>query len=247
MGSDRTHLCFVDEAGDEGHARGTRWFVVAGVVAHVADVTRVADAVSQMKADVKSQPQQALHFRNLNHVNRKHVAASLGRMAEATVIAVASDTYAIPEPKGPRLYRPRNWLYHYMTRYLLERVAMVAGYDATVDVYMSNKGTLRYEHLEEYLRRVQQDDAKLKRIRALKPQQPTQSLGIQLADVAASSIFFAFEPDRFGRREEDYIRALAPRLWRQGMTLVGNGIKLMGTTAVQAEYVAGECSWLRTL
>jgi hypothetical protein len=44
--------------------------------------------------------------------------------------------------------------------------------------------------------------------------QPNRVEQLQLADVSASAIFQAFEPDQFGNTETRYLTELAPRLYR---------------------------------
>jgi hypothetical protein len=245
-----SHIAYLDESGDEGQGRGTRWFVLAAVVCALADAPTLESTLTKLKVDVGGNAKSILHFRQMNHTNRKHVATGLGSLDCVKVIAVVSDTSKIPPPGATwSEVRPRNWLYHYMTRYAIERIVRaVRSVGGTgVEVVMSNKTTLTYDHLRAYLKRLQKDDDSLKLVTELKPRLPTQSDGLQLADIAASSTFFAFEPDRFGSREEAYVRAIAPRLWRSGSTLIGAGLKFMGTSAVQTAYVDGECAWVKTL
>ncbi|WP_083828259.1 MULTISPECIES: hypothetical protein [Protofrankia] len=42
--------------------------------------------------------------------------------------------------------------------------------------------------------------------------QPSRVEGLQLADMAASATFPAFEQDQYGNTEDRYLRELAPRL-----------------------------------
>lgn len=242
-----SHVCFIDESGDEGLARGSRWFVLGGVVCRTGDIGQVDALVNAIKSDVGNNGTQVLHFRNLHHTNRKQAATRLGSLSCVGVICVVSDTNNVPPPApqwSPN--RPRNWLYHYLTRYLLERaVRLVRGSGGTdLDVVMSNRSSLKYADLQAYLARLGPD---LAPVVSLRPVQPAQSLGLQLADVAASSAFFAFEPDRFGSREEAYLRAIAGCLYRGNGVLVGNGVKFMGTAAAQSRIVDSEFPWLRSL
>ncbi len=252
MNKNPSHLCFIDEAGDEGVGRGSRYFIVGAVVVRAGDLATVETDLQTVKDQCCITPGKALHFRNLSHPNRKHVSVRVGTQTVITGIAVISDTNNIPAPIGPIPARPKNWLYHYMTRYLLERVGRVVQEQGGtgVEAIMSNRSSLSYADLNAYLKKISADPATGKEIAlltSLRALQHGQALGLEVADVFVSSIFPAFEPDLHGNREETYVRSLAPRLYRPNGVLIGNGIKVMGRKARVDAFIDNEAAWLKTL
>lgn len=247
-----SHLCFVDEAGDEGVGRGSRYFIVGAVVVKGDDLAGVEADFGRVKDECCITPGKALHFRNLSHPNKKYVSARVGAQTLITGVVVVSDTNNIPAPAGPIPARPKNWIYHLMTRYLLERVGrIVQGQGGSgVEVIMSNRSSLSYSDLEAYLKKIAVDPAVgkeialLTRLRAL---QHGQALGLEIADVFVSSIFPAFELDLHGNHEETYIASLAPRLYRPNGVLIGNGIKFMGKKVTVDAFIDNEAEWLKKL
>src|SRR5438067_2016760 len=145
-----SHICFVDEAGDEGIKRGSRYFAVGAIVVAKADLATVEADFGTAPGDLTTQPKDAGHFRKLSH-------------------------------------------------------------------------------------------SAVKAIRAV---QHDQSTGLQIADVAISGIYQAFEPDPHGSCEDSYVKALAPRLYGAGGNVLGNGLKLMGKKIVVDELVAKELGWI---
>jgi len=248
-----THTCFVDESGDEGINRGSRYFIVGAVVAAKVDVAAIEGDFANLRTEMRMQPKDPVHFRNLSHPNRKHASARIGAQPRIAVAAVISDTQNIPDPTwGPTLTRPKNWLYHYMTRYLVERVGrIVIGTGGTgVDVMFSNRSSLSYSDLEGYIKKLAADPvagAEVSVVQKVQAIQHDQSSGLQIADVAISGIYQAFEPDSHGRCERSYVEALAPRLYRPGGIVLGNGLKLMGKKAIVDGLVAGDLAWIKKL
>lgn len=69
---------------------------------------------------------------------------------------------------------------------------------------------------------------------------PTQNGPLQLADLAASAVAAAFQPDRYGNVETRYLLEVAPRFYRRsGLALTASGLKLYpdpGTQEVQRAF-----------
>lgn len=75
---------------------------------------------------------------------------------------------------------------------------------------------------------------------------PAHCSPLQLADIAASSVAAAFEPDRFGNLEPRYLIELGPQIYRRsGFPLIVCGLKLF--PELGEDEVREGLPWLATL
>ena len=69
--------------------------------------------------------------------------------------------------------------------------------------------------------------------------QPSRVPYLQIADIAASSVGQAFNPDAFGNTETRYLREILPRLWQHGQTgnrLTSYGLKIHPSTTISMHH-----------
>lgn len=223
---------FIDEAGDRGTgARASQHFVLAAVVMRRTDRQAGLELLEGLRLDIGRRPGDTLHWRNIkSHSERVRAAQCLGSASFLTVSSVVvCKTRFPPEEK----LRDENYAYLYTFRFLLERLSWLARDAGNLLTYTLGHivrfkltALRRYENLLRCLPscRVAWSalDPKGGRI-----DQPTRTVELQLADIAASATFRAFEPDRYGNTEPRYLQELAPRLYRRaGGSLTSYGLKI---------------------
>jgi hypothetical protein len=216
---------FVDESGDRAVTpKATDHFVMSAVVVADAHLPTMVAEIVQLRLNLKRRPSDTLHWKNIKeHSSRLQVAQTLGAFPWLTV-----STVVVCKRHLHGVLPSEEHAYLYTLRLLLERLSWLAD---------SRGATLSYTlaHIVRFeLAKLRAYEAKLKtapncRITwsALDPRggridQPKRVDGLQLADLAASATFPAFE-----RGQCDYLRELVPRLYcRPGKSIISYGLKL---------------------
>lgn len=105
------------------------------------------------------------------------------------------------------------------------------------------------EKLHEYRRILERSDEKIRWAcfagHQFRFNSPNAIELLQVADIAASAVFRAVEPDDFGNLEPRYLRELAPALYRRGMAnITSYGLKVFPSEEARK---GGSLDFLRTL
>jgi len=131
-------------------------------------------------------------------------------------------------------------LYYYLTRFLVERISWYCrdslhlihdGSNGTVKLYFSNRASMGYSDMQDYLDLIRLDSRVQIHWPVLTPLQ-IQPLpharrdGLQVADAVVSSWFNAFEPTPQNVTEPRYAREVLPRAYRRFGRLRSYGLKL---------------------
>lgn len=257
-----SYVAFIDESGDDGlhKLRGpdggggaSHWLVITACLfrqIHSLDAVSWRDEISSKMPEKRS---RALHFVELNH-NQKVVAAQIvsGKPLRAISILAAKK----PIPEG--IYKTKNQLYFYMTRYLIERVSWlcrdlrprVPEGDGKVAITFSRRGGMSYSDFREYLHRLKSsNDPDIKihwpviDIDAVDAKDHSTSASLQLADAIASSFAAGVEPNRYGNCERRYAEILKPITYQRSGNFLSYGVKLVpkvedcGLTEEQLHFV----------
>ncbi len=219
--------------------KATDHFVMSAVVIADAHLPRMATEIAQLRRDLKRGPRDTLHWKKIKgHPSRLQTAETIGGFPWLTISSVV-----ICKRHLYGVLPSEEHAYLYTLRFLLERLSWHA---------RSRGVTLRYTlaHIVRFdLGKLRAYEARLRMMpdcqikwSALDPHggwidQPNRVEGLQLADMAASATFPAFERD-----QPDYLRALAPRLYRRpGKMITSYGLKTHpwnGTTEAAYPWVA---------
>lgn len=208
---------YIDEAGQRSNTRwSSKHFVMAAVIVPNEDLDTVANHQALLRADINRQPGDALHWQNMkSHSHRLHAAKSLAQMPlTVTAVVVGKDHLSGNLPDEDHAYL-------YTLRFLLERLSWWARDNKTCLSYtLSHVKRFKVAKLREYEQRLRDRwdcsiswpwlDPSGGRI-----DRPKQVEQLQLADIAASAIFKAFEPDEYGNTEQRYLQEFSDRLYRR--------------------------------
>lgn len=219
---------FIDEAGQRSTSkRSSSHFVMAAVVIPEERLDEARRALADLRSDLGRRPQDGLHWQNLRaHSQRVHAAQSLGRMPvtiSSVVVCKRHLTTGVPD---------EHHAYLFTLRMLLERLSWFAEDESAALGYtLAHIVRFKLAQLREYEAKLRARQTTLKWAH-LDPSggsidQPKRIEQLQLADIAASAIFQAFEPDQFGNTERRYLMELTARLYRrQGGALTSYGLKI---------------------
>jgi len=140
------------------------------------------------------------------------------------------------------IYVDKNQLYHYMTRYLIERLSwlcrdyrpLVPEGDGRCKIVFSRRGGMNYEDFQNYLRTLKANfdpDIRIHwpviDIDGVEAVDHGQRYGLQLADLAVSGLRAALEFDRYGNLEPRFAEILRPLIYSRNGKCLSYGAKLV--------------------
>lgn len=240
-------IAYIDESGDDGlpghyrqpGARGgaSNWLTIGAVVWRQS---RDLDAVrwaKEIQAQMGQKKSATLHFADMRHEQRVMAINGICRrnMRLTTVIA---NKPIIP----PGIYVQKNQLYHYMSRYLIERLSWlcrdhrpkVPEGDGRLKIVFARRGGMSTDDFKGYLQRLKDaDDPAVKihwpviDIDGIEAHDQPARFGLQLADLAVSGLTWALEPDFYGNCEPRFARALKPIVYHRGGNYMSYGTKMV--------------------
>lgn len=242
---------YIDESGDEGIGRGTKWFMIGGILVRKDDDLVVSRSVDKVKAAIKQRDiRKALHWNELTraHPKRLLIIKEFGQLPIDFLVCAMHK----PSILEKQVFRQKQWLYNYVTRHLLERVSWLVR-DKTsgkghVDLIFENRSHTSYAEMKSYLDK-------------LKAEPGTQIYGsvlgdpvsrtkderknLQIADAMVGACFNALEPNNYGMTDQAYMPYLRDRFYRRNGNLLSYGFKLLPHDA--ADSIANENDWIRRL
>jgi Protein of unknown function (DUF3800) len=228
---------YIDEAGDRGHGPGSSvHFMVAAVVVQDQDDAVVRGQLTALRTELGRQPGHTLHFRKLTHSQKIKACQDIAGFAIDTIttLTMVKPRFNEPLPEGgATLLRHANPMYLWAIRLVLERVSWY------VHAHGGGPAIVTFGHLTRF------PTVKLHNYREALELSPTEIRWhvfqghpfrvdhpnnielLQVADSAASALFKAVEQDQYGNREDRYLTALAPKLYRRGTAYVTSyGLKV---------------------
>jgi hypothetical protein len=239
-------VAYIDESGDDGLKKirepgksggASAWLTISACLfrqTHTLDAVTWRDEISAALPEKKS---RILHFVDLNH-NQKVVVAQIISKKPLRALSVLAAKKPIPE----NIYKEKNQLYFYMTRYLIERLSWlcrdlrpkVPEGDGRVAVTFSRRGGMSYDDFRTYLRRLKADaDDEVKihwpviDIDSVDARDHSGNASLQLADAIASSFGAAVEPDKYGNCESRYAEILKPVTYDRKGNYLSYGVKIV--------------------
>lgn len=236
-------VAYIDESGDEGFkfnpdgSGSSRWFILSAVVVRKTNDSQIVAGAKRAREALKFDLKQQIHFCKLRHEQRVPVARVIGNLPVKTVsILIHKPSIADPEIFQQDAYS----LYRYASRLLLERISWLCRDhrkkdegDGRVQLIYSNRSAMSYEDLRAYISQLHHkpngqtvnidwDVIDENMVRAVNHE---KMAGLQLADVVASSIYQAVNPNRYGDTETKYFEMLAKTVYQRKSKHEGYGLK----------------------
>lgn len=214
---------YIDEAGDLGCQRGTRWFVLSAVIVNKKDEPQIRAKLSQIRTRLNV---NSVHLRTLSDFYRRAFVVREINEEDFTYVNVIADTNKLDYQK----INSTVTAYNYICRMLLERTSwLLRDTKRTGDIVLSARGTSRDRELIEYIQQKLLPFEDNQIVSAAFEKVCAKSAGswdlLQLADICATTMFLAYEVNRWGFRAPCYSRVLQPHLYRHGGKAISYGIK----------------------
>ncbi len=184
---------YIDEAGDLGINRGTRWFVLAGVLIKKADEKAIKVSLKSIKNRFNL---QTIHFRKLHDFSHRAFVVKRINEVPFDVFVVIADTTKLIFPKNNKNRSVSCDTYNLAVKKLLLAIrSHLAQYGLLADIVLSSRGTSRDKELIDYIKNdvlasLVADDKHFRNTKAI--QAPEWEM-LQIADVCATSVFYSLE------------------------------------------------------
>lgn len=243
-------IAYIDEAGDDGlsgkwrkpgkSGGSSHWLSIGAVVwRHSRDLDSVKWA-QEISAPLPEQKRKKpLHFVEMDHPQRVMAINTLAGKPFRT-LAILANKPIIPDGT----YTQKNQLYHYMCRYLIERISWlcrdmrrdVPEGDGRVKIVFARRGGMSLPDFKAYLERLlAADDPEIQihwpviDIEGIEAHDQAARYGLQLADIAVSGLTAALEPDFYGNCECRFARKLKPHVYCRKGNFLSYGAKIVPT------------------
>lgn len=219
---------YIDEAGDLGINRGTKWFVLSAVIVDRCEEHNIRHRITQIKQQLHI---QEIHMRKIRDFYKRAFIVRELNNETFTYMNLLVDTTQIDVTRLPTY----DIAYNYFCRYLLERVScFLEDTGRTGDVVLSARGTSRDSSLITYIQEKLLPYPYNNINAAVFEKISAKTAGtidlLQLADVCATTLFWAYEVNGLGFCTPCFVKVLKSHIYRQNNTLKDYGIKTFSTS-----------------
>lgn len=213
---------YIDESGDLGVGKGTTWFVITGAVVGKDEELHCLHTLRKVQNELNC---KKIHIREIRDFNKRaYVVRSI--CDEQFVFASIIINTSKLKIENPSL------TYNYACRLLLERCSWyLRDNDMVANIILSSRGTNRDGQLISYIKNqlIDSPDPSVKitnivftNVTAISAGQRTM---LSLPDICATSLFLAYEKDRFGFTYPCFMRRISSRIYKYKGQEINYGIK----------------------
>lgn len=214
---------YIDEAGDLGINRGTRWFVLSAVIVRKTDEPDIRKKMKKIKNKLNV---NEIHLRKIVDFNKRGYIVRELALEKFIYMNVIVDTNKFDSEKIPSSVVA----YNYKCKYLLQRVSIyLTENKLSADIVLSARGTSRDGELIDYIKEklFPFEYNRIATHRFEKVEAKTAGVWdlLQLADVCATSMFLSHEINAYDICVPCFANALTEHLYRKNDEVEKFGIK----------------------
>lgn len=216
------YTAYIDEAGDLGVAKGTKWFVLTAVLVKKDQESEIRAKMRLIRDKLNI---SEIHFRKISDFKKKAFVIRSLEEHEFTYMNILVDTQLFDKTKIPNAIIA----YNYICMFLLQRISSFLEENHVIgDVVLSARGTSRDGELIQYIQekllpypnnRISQ--AVFNNISA---KTSVSWDMLQLADVCATSMFLTYEPNEYGFTIPCFSSVLKNHLYHKNGKIKNNGL-----------------------
>ena len=205
---------YIDEAGDLGIARGTKWFVLSAVIVNKEDESAIRANMTQIKAKLNL---REIHLRKIQDYNKRAYIVRELSNENFTYMNILVDTDLFDKAKIPTPLIA----YNYVCKYLLQRVSwFLESTGKTADIVLSARGTDRDNELITYIKQkllpFPENSIKSQMFDKVLAKTSASWDLLQLADICATTMFLTYEVNKsFGFCVPCFSMALRDNLYKR--------------------------------
>ena len=225
---------FIDESGQRAFTRkASDFFVMSAVIFDGLGLDQSTDLLAEIRRDLGRGPSDVLHWKQIKtHSQRLRAVQLIARSSFVTVSAVVVSKRRLNFPNPYWAPTNNDQTYLNTVGMLLKRLSWMSSERGRVMSYtLAHVVRFKIATLRRYEAALRASTYEIEWA-SLNPNggaidRPANCGPLQLADIAASAVAAAFEPDRFGNLETRYLVELGPKLYRRtGWPLTVSGLKL---------------------
>lgn len=214
---------YIDEAGDLGYKRGTRWFVLSAVIVDKNEESAIRKKMLQVKSRLNV---KEIHLRKItDFYKRAYIVKELGD-EHFIYTNVIVDTSKL----NLAMSSSSSTAYNYICRMLLERVSwFMRDTNRFGNIVLSARGTSRDGELIQYIQDKlipfpgnQIESSVFNKISAKSAASWDM---LQLADVCATTMFLTYEINGWGFRTPCFSKTLQPHIYARNGKLESYELK----------------------
>lgn len=214
---------YIDESGDLGAQKGTKWFVLSAVIVNKSDEKEIRKTMQEVR---KTLNVQEIHLKNISdYFKRAYIVRELSK-CHFVYMNVIFDTDKFDHSKIPSSIVA----YNYICKYLLQRASWyLRDSHKVADIVLSQRGTSRDNELIDYINKKllpypdnSIDENCFNKVTA---KAPSQWELLQLADVCATTMYLKHQINRYGFCIPCFVQMLSDHLYRKFGKLDTYGVK----------------------
>ena len=212
---------YIDESGDEGIKRGSKWFILSAIIVKKDYDLTLSNKILKIKSAMNMSRKDQLHWNKILKYDKK-IQIIYDLIAENfKIIHIAINTYEINKLKSKDLYP-------YFMSYLIERVScFITNNKGICNIFISTRNENNLEKnkylKEELTNKRHYHHIITKCIKDIKFIDNRDRNLLQLADVCCSSFAQAIKNNT--EQEWEYVIKLKSNIWNYKGKIIGYGIK----------------------
>lgn len=216
---EKEYNVYIDESGDEGIRRGSKYFILTAILVEKSKDLEVAKTVDKIKENLEINIKTQLHWNTIKGYPNKLMIMQNVSNTDITIINIVIDTSKIN-------FITTNEIYNHFSGYLYERICwFVRDKNAVANINISSRGeNLTKKNLIDFLKK---NNGKFRidysRIKSIKIYPNSQKKLLQLADCCCSALGQALKYN--DEKHHNYITYLKKKLYMYKRKYVGYGLK----------------------
>jgi|GEM_PF-2405599 len=243
------YYAYIDESGDEGVGKGSKWFILTALITTQKESTELGQAYHKIIERIELPPGKPLHWAELNHSRKKAATEEIANLS-FTFCCVAFDTQH-PEITSSKPQLRGRKLYYFAFALLVERITWYCNEaGARVRLYPENKAGIKYDELRGFLEYIKdQPESQVVKgcVIGVQPKAKSQSNVLQIADCICGCVHNALNI-RYGVTEDSYLLSIIGKLYKVKGKALGYGMKFYPHKSQEIiELLEGKYGWLKTI
>jgi len=209
---------YIDESGDEGIRRGSKFFILTAILVEKSKDLSVAKTVDKIKETLEISIKTQLHWNTIKGYPNKIMIMQNIANTDITIINIVIDTTKIE-------FINANEIYNHFSGYLYERICwFIKGKKAIANINISSRGeNLNKKNLISFLKKKGKFRIDYNVINSIKIYPNSQKKLLQLADCCCSALGQALKYNN--SKHHSYIFYLKDKFYTYGNKYIGYGLK----------------------
>lgn len=137
---------YIDESGDEGIAKGSKYFILTAVIVKASKDLEISKCVDIIKQNLQISKTNQLHWNKIKGIPNKQMVINEIIKQDIWVVNVVINTKAIK-------YIPSKNMYYHFSTYLIDKICNIMKYcNGKANLIISSRGQLKKVELIKYLK-----------------------------------------------------------------------------------------------